>query len=263
MHRILFSFGLINIYSYGFMLALAFILGIFLAQKRARKAGIAKNKIIDLSLYVLVSGILGARILFVLLDWQYYRYNFIEIFKIWQGGLVFYGGFITALLASIWFAQKNKLSFWKLADIMAPSIALGISLGRIGCFLNGCCYGKISESFGICFPVSSPAFNQQLAEGLITGNAVSSLPVIPTQLYSSLSAFIIFLTLILVEKKQRFDGFLFWFFILLYSFARFIIEYFRYYDYNYILWKGLTISQIISIGLFILSLIFLVKRKYE
>ncbi|MBU0503623.1 MAG: prolipoprotein diacylglyceryl transferase [Candidatus Omnitrophota bacterium] len=265
MLRILFNLGPINIYSYGLMLALAFLSGMYLIEKRARKQGLNKNKILDLVFLILFSAILGARALFVILNWDYYRSDLIGILKVWEGGLVFYGGLILAFFASVWFLKKNKLSFWKTADILSPALALGEVFGRIGCFLNGCCYGLISEKWGISFPArdNPPAFSQQVFDGLISPAARCSLPVIPTQIYSALAGLAIFCILLVLEKKKSFDGFLFWVFILLYSLFRFVIESFRYYEKNFFVLNNLTISQVISIVLVIISLVFLVKGKKQ
>lgn len=265
MRRILFTLGPVNIYSYGLMLALAFLSGMYLIEKKARKQGLDITKILDLVFLILFSGILGARVLFVILNWDYYRSDPIGIFKVWEGGLVFYGGLILAFFVSAWFLKKNKLSFWKTADILSPALALGIALGRIGCFLNGCCYGLISEKWGVSFPArdNPPAFAQQAFDGLIQPTAKCSLPVIPTQIYSALAALVIFFILLALEKKKNFNGFLFWVFILLYSLSRFVIEGFRYYEKNFFVFGSLTISQAISIILVITSLIFLFKGKKQ
>ena len=254
MHRYLLKFGPVTIYSYGAMLALAFVAGTMFAVSRASRAGLDKNKIVDLIFYILLSSLLGARFLFVALNWEYYSGHIPEIFQIWEGGLVFYGGFILALLTSVWFIKRNRLSFGKVLDVLAPSTALGLILGRLGCFLNGCCWGKISFKWGISFPAKDnpPVFAQQLADNLISPGAFCSLPVIPAQLYESFACLVIFFILIFAGKFKRFDGFLFWLFALLYSAFRFTIEFFRYYDTNFI-FGFLTVSQIISAVLFILS----------
>ena len=260
MHRYLLKLGFLTVYSYGAMLALAFIIGTMLAAYRAQRYGLDKNKIVDLIFYILVSSLLGARFLFVALNWSYYAEHLPEIFQIWEGGLVFYGGLILAFIVLVWFIKKNYLSFGKILDILAPSVALGIAIGRIGCFLNGCCWGKISYKWGISFAFKDnpPAYAQQVFDGLISKDALCSLPVIPTQLYESGACLIIFFILLFAEKYKRFDGFLFWMFILFYSAFRFAIEYFRYYDTNFI-YGIFTVSQIISIALFILALVVLKK----
>ena len=262
MYRILLHIGSFTVYSYGFMLALAFILGTALAQRRSRAQKIDENKIMDLSLAILVASIIGARAFFIAINWQYYRIHAQDIFKIWEGGLVFYGGFILAFFVAMWFMRKNGLPVWKVADIMAPSVALGIALGRIGCFLNGCCYGALSKQWGISFPGKDnpPVFAQQVADGLISPAAACSLPVLPVQLYFALHGLIIFAVLLFMERYKRFDGFIFWILVILYSAGRFFIEGIRYYEPAYII-GGLTVSQVISAGLFILAISVLIARS--
>ena len=260
MYRYLLRIGPFTIYAYGAMLALAFIAGTCLAVKRAQRKGIPATQIIDLVFYILLSSILGARILFVLLNLDYYKERLLDTLKIWEGGLVFYGGLIFAFFTVVWFLKKNKLPVWKVADILAAPLAFGIAIGRMGCFLNGCCYGKISFSQGFCFPAKDnpPAFAQQVSDGLIPPGAVSSLPVLPTQLYELLACLVIFFLLLWLERKKHFAGFSFWMFILLYSFFRFVIESLRYYDSNFI-FGSLTVSQITSIVLFAISTLALIK----
>jgi phosphatidylglycerol:prolipoprotein diacylglycerol transferase len=262
MHRILFQIGPVIVYSYGFMFALAFILGLVLAQARARKQGIDPNKILDLVFSILVSSIIGARAFFVAINWQYYKSDPLDIFKVWEGGLVFYGGFILAFCVAFRFMRKSGLPAWKIADIMSPSAALGIALGRIGCFLNGCCYGRVSEPWGVSFPgrENPPAFAQQVVDGLIPSSAVCSLPVLPTQLYSALHGLLIFAALLILEKYKRFDGFMFWVLVLLYSLGRFFLEGIRYYETSFLM-GSFTVSQVISAALFIVSASVLIVRS--
>jgi phosphatidylglycerol:prolipoprotein diacylglycerol transferase len=260
MHRFLLKLGPFTLYSYGAMLALAFIVGTYLAAKRAQRAGIESSRIIDLSMIILLSSILGSRILFIALNRDYYKTHLVDIFKIWEGGLVFYGGLIFAFFTVVWFLKKKELPVWKVVDILSAPVALGIVVGRVGCFLNGCCYGKVSFTHGICFPAKdNPApFSQQVLEGLISSQSFWSLPVIPTQLYESAACLFIFLLLLGLERRQHFAGFSFWMLILLYSFFRFIIEGLRYYDTNFLV-GTFTVSQLLSIILFIISTAALIK----
>jgi phosphatidylglycerol:prolipoprotein diacylglycerol transferase len=263
MHRVLLELGAIKIYSYGFMMAMAFIAGTYLARERAKRRGIDPAKIVDLVFLIMASSILGARIFYVIMNFDYYKSNILDAFKIWEGGLVFYGGFILALILSAWFLKKNKLPFYKIVDIFSPSLAIGIAIGRMGCYLNGCCYGKISREFGVCFPAAGnpPVFAQQVMDNLLSPSARYSLPVIPTQIFDSLSAILIFVILLVLEKRKRPDGFIFWIFVLLYSISRFFIEAFRYYDSNFILFGLITVSQLISILLALTSVVFLLRIK--
>ncbi len=262
MHRIIFSFGPFSVYSYGLMLAIGFLVALWFAQRRAVKQKLDENKISDLCFYLIVSGVLGSRILYVLLNWRYFRGHLFDIFKVWEGGLVFYGGFILAFLVFIWFVWKNKLSYARVADLMSVPLALGIFFGRLGCFLNGCCYGKISKEWGISFPAKDipPVFAQQVADGLIKPDAVCSLPVMPTQLYAALHGLVIFFILVWIEKKSRQPWFSFLSFVFMYAIGRFILENFRFYEGQY-LFLQLSISQWISLLIAIIALIFIRVRK--
>jgi phosphatidylglycerol:prolipoprotein diacylglycerol transferase len=261
MHRILFKIGAVTVYSYGFMLALAFLVGGYIARNRARKEKIHPDIIMDLIFYILISSLAGARALFVALNWDYYKAHLADIFKIWEGGLVFYGGLIFAFLAAAWFLRTRRLAFWKVVDILSPGLAIGIAIGRIGCFLNGCCYGELSRTFGVCYPAAEnpPAYAQQLAQGLILPGAPYSLPVLPTQIFDSLAGLCIFLILAGVEKRKKFDGQVFLSFVFLYAIARFITEALRYYEPQYMLFNFLTISQLISVVISAIALVFLCK----
>ena len=201
-----------------------------------------------------------ARSLFVLLNWPYYRYAWFDIFKLWEGGLVFYGGFIAAAFAAWAYLRSKRLAVGRILDILSPSLALGIFFGRIGCFLNGCCYGTISQQWGIRFPAKDnpPVFAQQMMDGLIHEGALCSLPVIPTQLYDAGVGLIVCLVLLAIDRKPRFDGFLFGTMVLLYAIARFVTESLRYYEAS-AHFAGLTVSQLVSIGLVVWAGIFLLR----
>ncbi|MDD5347825.1 MAG: prolipoprotein diacylglyceryl transferase [Candidatus Omnitrophica bacterium] len=255
MHRYLLKVGQLTVYSYGAMLALAFICGAFFSVRRARQQGLDANKILDLIFVILIFSVAGARIFFVALNWDYYGKNLLEVLKVWEGGLVFYGGLIAGLAATALFLKKHRISFGIAADTLSPGLAIGIAVGRVGCFLNGCCWGKISYRFGVCFPAKDAPgpFAQQVYDGLISPAAGWSLPVLPTQLYESVACLAIFFVLILIEKRKTFDGFLFWSFVALYSIARFFIEGLRYYEPNFFMGK-LTVSQGVSLVLFVLAL---------
>ncbi len=215
MHPVLFQLGPLTIHSYGVAIATAFFVAISLAASRAKKEGYDPQKIVDLGFYILIAAIVGSRILYILINIQHYIQNPLDVFKIWEGGLVFYGGLIGAALTAIYYLRKHRLPVWAIGDIAAPSLALGQSIGRWGCFFAGCCYGKSSE-----VPWSIMFTNE---------NSLAPLHqhLHPTQLYSSLSAFIIFCVLLYVHKIKKFDGQVFWAYLMLYSVARFIIEFFR------------------------------------
>jgi len=236
MHPILFKIGPINIYSYGLMVAIGFGLSTMMIYARAPRFGLERDTIIDYIITMLLSGIVGARLLFVLLNIKYYMANPAEIINLSRGGLVWYGGFIAALLASFWFVKARKLEFWSAVDFVAPYIALGQAFGRIGCFLNGCCYGIIA-------PHNFPLGERH-----------------PTQIYSAILLFIIFAVLILWQDRRRFSGEIFLGYCMLYSCKRFFIEFLR--GDNPRMLFGLTMSQMISLVVFFAA-VYLFKRRLD
>lgn len=265
MYRILFSIGSLHIYSYGVMIALALILAILFAMKEAKKSGEKPERILDISLYVIFGVLIGGRLGYVIFHLDYYLKDPIKILHFRDGGLSFLGGFLIAYLLCWLYIKRTKLSFWKYADITAPSIAIGIGIGRIGCFLNGDDYGFVSENYGIKFPslFMPPVYLQQLKDGLIASGSPYTLPVIPTQLYSSLYGFLIFFVLLWMKKYKKYDGFIFLRFLIIYSVSRFTIEFFRFYENNYKVFNLLTVTQTILIGVILFSLVFMniLKKK--
>lgn len=259
MHRILFNIGSFSIYSYGVMIALAFIVAIFLAMKEAKINGENPERILDLSLYIILGALIGGRLAYVLQYLDYYLQDPIKILYFRQGGLSFLGGFFLAVFLGWLYVKRSKISFWKYADITAPSIAIGIGIGRIGCLLNGCCFGIISENYGIRFPSTNmpPVYLQQLRDGLIASGSTFTLPVIPTQIYTSLYGFLIFFILLWMKKYKKYDGYLFWVFVILYSISRFTIEFFRFYEKKIMVFDFLTITQAILIGVILVSLVYM------
>lgn len=265
MYRILFSIGSLHIYSYGVMITLALILAILFAMKEAKKSGEKPERILDISLYVIFGVLIGGRLGYVIFHLDYYLKDPIKILHFRDGGLSFLGGFLIAYLLCWLYIKRTKLSFWKYADITAPSIAIGIGIGRIGCFLNGDDYGFVSENYGIKFPslFMPPVYLQQLKDGLIASGSPYTLPVIPTQLYSSLYGFLIFFVLLWMKKYKKYDGFIFLRFLIIYSVSRFTIEFFRFYENNYKVFNLLTVTQTILIGVILFSLVFMniLKKK--
>jgi len=266
MYRILFNVGSFPIYSYGVMIALAFIIGILLAVKEAKRKGENPERILDISLYVILGALIGGRLGYVIFYLDYYLKNPLKILYFRQGGLSFLGGFLIALLLGLWYVKRNKISFWKYTDIAAPSIAIGLGIARIGCFLNGCCFGVVTEQGGLRFPSLHlpPVYLQHIKEGLIASGSAYSLPVIPTQLYSSLFGFLLFFVLLRVKKFNKYDGYTFLSFLILYSIFRFIIEFFRFYESNYKILNLLTVTQVICFGVVVGSIVYmniLKKRK--
>lgn len=216
MHPVLFEFHNIVIHTYGFFIALAFLSAIFMSKREARLAGENPDKVVDFIFWILVAAILGSRAFYVIVYWNtYYPDHLIDIVKVWEGGLIFYGGFIGALIVALIYIPKSGLKFWKTADILAPSIPFGHFLGRLGCFSAGCCHGRNCElPWAVTFtdPESLAPLN---------------VPLHPTQLYSSLSNLLIFIFIINYKRYKRFDGQVFLTYVIIYAAVRSIIETFR------------------------------------
>ena len=239
MYPILIEFGFFKIFTYGLLVATGFLVAILLASSRAEKEGLDSQKVLDLCFYVMVSALLGARLLYVIVEHRYFLDSPLEIFKFWKGGLVFYGGLILGVLISLWYLKRNQMPMWKTADLLAPSIALGQLIGRWGCFFAGCCYGKKTDvAWGITF--TDPRSLAPLEISLH-----------PTQVYLSLNAVFIFIFLMWLSKRKVFDGQILWSYGILYSVGRFLIEYFRGDD------RGFPVEQVLStsqfVGVFIFS----------
>jgi phosphatidylglycerol:prolipoprotein diacylglycerol transferase len=253
MSPILFRLGGLTIYAYGFFLALGFIFALILAIRTARKEGIAFERVVDLFFYTVLSAIVGSRFLFVLVNFGSYRQNPLQIFKIWEGGLIFYGGLLLAIGVSIWYMSWQRLPIWKMADLFSPPIAVGLFFGRLGCFFAGCCYGKeTSLPWAIVFadPNSLARLN---------------IPLHPTQLYEASSNLAIFFFLKWRERKKSFDGHIFWLFLLLYSVTRFFVEMLRGDPRGSLFQEILSTSQEIGICLAFVSLfmLFYLKRAQK
>jgi phosphatidylglycerol:prolipoprotein diacylglycerol transferase len=234
MHPILFKMGFVTVYTYGAMVATAFLISTFLLSFRFKEIGLRAEVAFDLAVQLLVFGIVGARLLHVFLNINYYLANLKEIFMLQHGGLAWQGGFFFAFIGGILFMKRHHLKIGATCDIVIPYVVLGQSIGRIGCYLNGCCYGKPTElAFGVIFPGRMK-------------------PVHPTELYLSFFLIIIFLLLKKIEEKKSFDWQIFSLYLIFYSVVRFSIDFLRG-DLQAVLF-GLTTSQLIGIGIFLSGL---------
>ena len=256
MYPRLFEIGPYTQHTYGVILVGAFIIGILLAMRQAKKEGIPPGRILDLGLVIIISALVGAKVLLILVNIDYFREHPRELLTSLRLGGVFYGGLLTALLAGIWFLRRWGLPVWKVADILAPYIALGQGIGRWACFSTGCCYGTPTTlPWGVVF--TDPYAHQRVGVPL-------NISLHPTQLYHSAAGFIIFALLILLRRRKKFEGELFWSYILLYSITRFFIEFFRW-DYRGSLFQGfLSTSQFIALLTIPLSIVMLLylRRKH-
>lgn len=220
MHPILFEFGNWPVYSYGVLLAAAYLLALQLAVWRAKRRGIDPNRVMDLGIWIIIAALVGAKALLVVVDWDYYRANPREVFSLFRSAGVFYGGLVVATLTGLLLIRRYKLPVWATADLYAPGIALGHVIGRLGCFFAGCCWGKPTDlPWAITFTHPAAAIN--------VGTPLN-IPLHPTQLYEAGAELIILGLLLATERKWRyFEGRTFWLYMLLYAITRFIIEIYR------------------------------------
>jgi phosphatidylglycerol:prolipoprotein diacylglycerol transferase len=245
-HPILFNLGPITIYTYGVLLAAAYLLGLWLAARRARLAGLDGNKVLDLGIWVIIAALVGAKLLLFIVDFRHFTSSWQEFSTLLRSGGVFYGGLIAAVVVCIYQLRKHKLPLWTSGDLFAPGIALGYMVGRLGCLMAGCCYGKRTDvPWAITF--TDPAANLNVGTPL-------NVPLHPTQIYESLAGLIILAILLFVERRGRaFPGRTFWLFVLLYSVFRFVIEFYRG-DERGLVFDALSTSQFISVILAPLSI---------
>jgi phosphatidylglycerol:prolipoprotein diacylglycerol transferase len=242
MHPTLFNIGAFSFYSFGLMVALGFFCIILLSLFYAKKEGIKTEFILDLAVYATIGSFIGARIFYVVGQWNIYRDNLFEIFMLQNGGLVFLGGLIFGLVVIMLYAKIKQIPILKLLDAISPGVVLGYAIGRIGCFLNGCCFGVPTHlTWGITFP-----------QGSLASFFLPEVPLHPTQLYSFFSMLLAFIILLLLYRNKKYDGQIFFWALIFYSVYRFTVEYFRFSPIH--TW-GLTPSQLIVIVTFFMGLL--------
>ncbi|MCD6584952.1 MAG: prolipoprotein diacylglyceryl transferase [Desulfobacteraceae bacterium] len=231
MYPVLLKIGdLATIHTYGFFIALAVLSAMFVAKHEAKRLGIDPDKVVDACFYVVIAAIVGSRLFYVITNLDFFMSAPLEMVKIWNGGLVFYGGFIASAAVLIVYLKIYHLPLGKMADIAALALPLGHAIGRIGCFSAGCCYGKIChQPWAIIF--KNPDSLAPLYVALH-----------PTQLYSSASNFMIFILILSLRRFKKYDGQLFWVYFAIYGINRSIIEFFRG-DY-----RGATVFNTFSIS---------------
>jgi phosphatidylglycerol:prolipoprotein diacylglycerol transferase len=213
------NWGPFTLHTYGVLLAIAFIVGLAIAGRHAKRAQLDPDKITDLAVYVLIAGLIGAKLGLLVVEWDYYSRNWRELFSLLQSGGVFYGGLIAAFPVAWWYSRKYALPGWTAADALAPAVVLGQSIGRLGCFAAGCCFGKpTTVAWAVTF--------RDLYAARAVGTPIDT-PLHPTQLYESFATFLIFLALLAIAKRKKFAGQVALSYVLFYSAARFVIEFYR------------------------------------
>ncbi|MCX5703032.1 MAG: prolipoprotein diacylglyceryl transferase [Candidatus Omnitrophica bacterium] len=226
MHPQICKIGPFTVYSYGLMLAVAFVVSSALASLQARRQQINPDTIFNFLFLTFISGVIGARIFYIIENLSYYIKNPLEIIMLQQGGLSWFGGLIAGVSLGVRYLRNKKLPVYRVLDLVSPYLALGQAIGRVGCYLNGCCFGKV---------------------------------LVPVQILSSLILIFIFIVLRFLQERPHSQGQIFFTYLLLYSVKRFFIEFWR--ADNPRIFQGLTLFQIISIAIFCLSLVKLLLIK--
>ncbi len=273
MHPILF-YVTQNFYigTYGVLVGIGVLLGVILAVRHARKTHFKQDVIMDLIFFCILGGIVGARLLYIIVYFPAFLESPFKILFARQG-FVFLGAIGGAVAVGMIYIRRHQLAFWQVADVVAPSIPLAHFFGRLGCFFAGCCYGKPVgpglRFLGVRFPavfdksgeyVGSGAFVDHWSAGLLDPGAMHSLPVYPTQLFEGGANLLIFVILLLVTRRKHFDGQLLLLYLLLYSGVRFLIEFFRGDPDRGIWFNALSTSQILSVFIIGLALYFWTTR---
>jgi phosphatidylglycerol:prolipoprotein diacylglycerol transferase len=249
MHPILFEIGNFPVYTYGVLLAAAYLLGLQFALIRARARGLDANRVMDLGIWIIISALIGAKLLLLIVDFDTFRNSPGEMLTLMRSGGVFYGGLIAAVAVAIWYMRRHKLPVWGVSDAFAPGIALGHVIGRMGCFFAGCCFGRSTD-----VPWAVTFTNEYARQNVGTPLNV---PLHPTQLYEAGAELLILGFLLLLERRGRpFPGRTFWTYMLVYGITRFIIEFYRGDARGMV--GTLSTSQFVSVLLVPLSILMLV-----
>jgi len=249
MHPVLFEIGGWPVYSYGVLLAAAYLAGLQMAVVRARHAGLDGAKVMDFGIYLIIAALVGAKLMLVVVDFNYFRQNPRELLSLARAGGVFYGGLIAAVVVGFWMVRKYQLPFWTTGDLMAPGIALGHVIGRMGCLMAGCCFGRPSSvPWAITFTNPAAALNVGTPLGI---------PLHPTQLYDAGAELLILVFLLVTERRGKtFPGRTFFLYLLLYAISRFIIEFYRGDDRGMV-FNVLSTSQVVAAAIIPISLFML------
>ncbi|GMT42749.1 MAG: prolipoprotein diacylglyceryl transferase [bacterium] len=243
MFPILIELGPVTLYTYGLLAATGLLTGIAYMAHLAKKEGIGSQIVFDLGFILVLSGIVGSRLLYVIVNYHEYLAHPFRVLKIWEGGLVFYGGLVGALAGGYRYVKKQNLKPWQMADLAAPAIALGHTVGRLGCFAAGCCYGKPTDSWiGVTFTN-------------VDTIAPRGIPIYPTQLFESLMEFSFFLILTYMRPYKKFQGQIFLMWLMFYAVGRSIVEFYRGDPRGYIIGDAVSTSQGVAVVVFFISLI--------
>jgi phosphatidylglycerol:prolipoprotein diacylglycerol transferase len=248
-------FGGVSVYGFGAMLVVAFVAATGLGWWRAKREHLDPEVIVDMAFWVCLSGMIGARLVYCYEYWGREINGLWDVVQYWKGGIVFYGGIIGGTIAFFSYRRLRPFPLLPYMDVIAPSIAVGTLFGRIGCFLNGCCYGDVCRfPWAVAFPAPSPPWSHHRGLGMIAPDALYSLPIHPTQIYASIDGLVLLLLLSAYFPLRRRDGEVIALLMVAYPVTRFLIEFLRNDEGAY--FAGLTISQNISVFFFVGGIVF-------
>jgi phosphatidylglycerol:prolipoprotein diacylglycerol transferase len=250
MYPELFRIGPFPIHTYGVLVAIGFLVAVQVIKKLAAMSKLPVEKVLDLTFWCLLVGFIGARVLFVLTRWQDFAADPLAVFKVWEGGLVFFGGPIAAVPFAIYYLKKHQMNLWAVMDSMIPGLVIAHAFGRLGCIAAGCCYGKpTGGDWGF-------VFHSELVDVTLRGVHLH-----PVQLYESLALVVLFFGLLSLYKRKSFDGHVTLFYFMIYPIIRSIVEIYRGDQIRgFVIDNILSTSQFISILVFGVSALLLVKR---
>ncbi len=252
MHKVALDLGFWIIHWYGVLVAFGFLAGLWTASRRGLRSGLSSEAVLDLGPWLILGAVVGSRVLYVISNWHEFAGKpFFNMFKFWQGGLVFYGGLIGGTLATLLYLRWKKLPILKFADVLAPSIALGAVFGRLGCFMNGCCYGRLCHlPWAVHFPADSPPGAEARH---------------PTQVYDALLNLALYAGLAWLYRRKRFDGQVFATHLMCYALLRSFVELFRgdYERSQYLFGGWVTPGQFVSAAIFAVGLLLFLKLAWR
>src|SRR5262245_58532104 len=249
MHPILFEIRGFPVYTYGVLLAAAYLLGLRFALMRGRQRGLDPNRIMDLGIWIIISALAGAKLLLLVIDFKTFTSSWSAFMTLLRSAGVFYGGLIAAVVVALWYLRRHKMPMWTVTDVFAPGIALGHVVGRLGCLFAGCCFGRRTT-----VPWAITFHSEFAAQNVGTPLEV---PLHPTQLYEAGAELLILGFLLFTERRGRpFPGRTFWSYMFLYGISRFIIEFYRYDARGMV--GSFSTSQFVSILIVPLSIVMLI-----
>ncbi len=284
MHPVWFNLFGYPVHIYAVMMALAFIVGVWLSVRHGERVGMDRDMLLDLCWWMLVGGLVGSRIAFIAVNWDLYWYACVDfqhynqivteasqritssdctkILRFWTGGIVFYGGAIGGILTMFWFMRREGKSVWPVADALIPSLALGQFFGRFGCFAAGCCWGHPTDhAWAVSFPGRSMASRQHAADHLIGSKLDPSLLVHPVQLYDAFGGLLLFGFLVWLRARKRYHGQVFIYWLLLYPLMRSTMELYRGDTERGFVFGQVSTSQFLSMVLAACALVLIVRLR--